>query len=53
MPELFGRRNSREQLLRRVGQINQVGGVERLTRDEGRERGARVLKFLIGSGLVS
>ena len=52
MPELFGRRYTREELLRRVGRINQVGSVELLTLDEGRARGMRVLEFVTGSGLV-
>jgi hypothetical protein len=51
MPKLFGRQYTREELLRRVGRLNQVGGVELLTLNEGRERGVRVLEFVTGSGL--
>jgi len=52
MPSLFGQWYTREQLLRRVGHISQVGGVQLLAAEDGPARGVRQLEFRTGSGLV-
>ena len=43
-------RPSREELLRRVGSLDQVGGVRLVMLADGSERGVRVLEFRSGSG---
>jgi hypothetical protein len=50
MPELHGRRYSREELSRRVGRLDQTAGVRLATLGDGVERGVRVLEFRTGSG---
>jgi len=50
MPHLFGRDYSRNELLRRVGHIWQVGGVQLLQSDDGPSRGVRLLEFRTGTG---
>jgi len=52
MPSLFGQWYTREQLLRRVGHISQVGGVQLLAAEDGPARGVRQLEFRTGTGLV-
>ncbi|HLE53191.1 MAG TPA: DUF4432 family protein [Anaerolineales bacterium] len=52
MPNLFGKPYTREQLLRRVGHISQVGGVQLLAFEDGPPRGVRILEFRTGSGLT-
>ena len=52
MPELFGTRYSRTELLRRVGRLEQVAGVRLVTLADGQGRGARVLEFRTGSGFA-
>jgi hypothetical protein len=52
LPTLFGRPYTRAELLRHIGRLDQVGGVELLTLADGRERGVRVLEFNTGSGLT-
>ena len=52
MPNLFGKPYTREQLLRRVGHISQVGGVQLLAFEDGPARGVRILEFRTGSGLT-
>ena len=50
MPELDGTLYSREDLLRRVGRLDQVAGVRLVTLGDGSERGVRVLEFRTGTG---
>jgi hypothetical protein len=50
MVELGGGSYSRDQLLRRVGRLEQVAGVRLVTLGDGNERGVRVLEFRTGSG---
>ena len=52
MPELWGSRYSKRELLRRVGRIEQVAGVRLVTLGDGMERGVRVLEFRTGSGFA-
>ncbi len=51
MPTLFGRHFTCDELLRKVGRIEQVGGVQPLTLAEGREQGVRALQLRTGTGL--
>ena len=50
MPTLWGERISRQELLRRVGSLDQVAGVRLVTLGDGNERGVRVLEFRTGTG---
>jgi hypothetical protein len=50
MPELFGTRYSRAELLRRIGRLEQAAGVRLVTLGDGQGRGVRVLEFRTGSG---
>ena len=50
MPFLFGQNYTRDQLLRRVGHINQIGGVQLYEMGDGQARGVRVLEFRTGTG---
>jgi hypothetical protein len=52
MPELWGSRFSKTELLRRVGRIEQVAGVRLVTLGDGMERGVRVLEFRTGTGFA-
>lgn len=52
MPELFGLRLDRAELLRRVGRLEQVAGVRLVTLGDGLGRGVRVLEFRTGSGFA-
>ena len=52
MPELFGTRYGRAELLRRVGRLEQVAGVRLVTLGDGQGRGVRVLEFRTGSGFA-
>jgi hypothetical protein len=49
--ELFGRSLTGRELLRRVGRLDQVAGIESLVLDDGAARGVRALHLRIGSGL--
>lgn len=51
MPTLFGSRISRQQLLRRIGDLSQVAGVTPSTFSDGWTRGVRRLEVRTGSGL--
>jgi len=48
---LWGRDYTREALLRRVGRLEQVGGVEAAVLDDGPDRGVRALRFTGAAGL--
>lgn len=50
MPRLFGRSYSRQELLQRIGNLSQIGGVEPFELVEGNTRGVRALRFRTGSG---
>jgi hypothetical protein len=50
MPHLFGQQYSRQELLKRVGHISQIGGVQLLSFDDGPARGVRTLEFRTGTG---
>jgi Domain of unknown function (DUF4432) len=47
---LFGKARTRDELLRRVGRLDQVAGVRLVTLGDGAERGVRVLEFRTGTG---
>lgn len=51
MPTLFGRSWSKQELLRHVGDITQLAGVELLSFEDGAPRGVRLARFRTGSGL--
>jgi len=50
MVQLFGESLSRRELLRRVGSVKQIGGVELVELSDGPERGNRAAVFRTGSG---
>ncbi len=50
MTELFNRNWTRAELMRRVGHISQVGGVQLTVSDNGPSRGVRSLEFRTGTG---
>ena len=52
MPELFGETPRREDLLRRVGRLEQAAGVRLVTLGDGVERGVRLLEFRTGTGFA-
>jgi Domain of unknown function (DUF4432) len=52
MPELYGARLSRAELMRRVGRLEQAAGVRLVTLGDGIGRGVRVLEFRTGSGFA-
>ncbi len=51
MPKLFGRSYTKAELLERVGDISQIGGVQRVRLQEGTEDGVNAIEFRTGSGL--
>lgn len=51
MARLFGMEMSREEMLRRVGEVSQLGGVRLVELTEGPERGVRAIDFRTGGGL--
>jgi hypothetical protein len=50
MPTLWGRRFTREELMQRIGRLEQVAGVRLVEHGDGLERSVRVLEFRTGSG---
>lgn len=52
MPELFGTSYGRDDLLRRVGRLDQVAGVRLVELADAAERGVRVLEFRTGTGFA-
>jgi hypothetical protein len=50
MAELFGKKWSRDDLRRRVGDMSQVAGIRLAELSDGRERGVRIAEFDTGSG---
>jgi len=51
MPKLFGKEYTRDQLMQRVGRIEQVAGVERMVLAEGNSTGVEAFRFRTGGGL--
>lgn len=51
MVKLFGRNYSKAELLERVGDMSQLGGITQVELADGAERGVRALLFRTGSGL--
>jgi len=51
VPKLYGSEYTKDELLRRVGDISQIGGVRLHTLSDGVERGVRAADFRTGSGL--
>ena len=51
MAKLFGREYTQEELLTRVGDISQLGGVQSIILDDGSARGVRAAEFRTGTGL--
>src|SRR5690349_17894702 len=49
MPALFGKQYTRQELLRRVGHLSQIGGVQLLANEDGPARGVRLLEFRTGT----
>jgi hypothetical protein len=49
--QIYGNEYSKYELMRRVGSVAQVGGVQLLSYEEGHGRGVRGLEFRTGSGL--
>ncbi len=52
MARLFGQTYTREELLRRVGHIDQIAGVREIVLADGRGRGARAASVRTGGGLT-
>jgi len=50
MPRLFGKDYTRAELMRHIGHLSQVGGVQKLASDDGPSRGVRLLEFRTGTG---
>lgn len=50
MVQLFGRDYTRNELMRRIGSVSQVGGVRQAELSEGRAKGVRVIDFDLGDG---
>lgn len=51
MARLFGTDYTREELLRRVGDLSQLGGTRMVELHDGNQRGVRAVDFATGSGL--
>ena len=51
MARLFGRTYTKSELIARVGDVSQVGGVRHIELSDGVERGVRAIEFRTGSGL--
>jgi hypothetical protein len=50
MAKLFGEEFTRERLMKRIGDVSQVGGVKASELKDGREKGVEVIEFRTGSG---
>ena len=51
MPRLFGKQYTRAELMRRIGHLSQIGGVQLSSAEDGASRGVRSLEFRTGTGL--
>ncbi|HPD13850.1 MAG TPA: aldose 1-epimerase family protein [Planctomycetota bacterium] len=52
MAKLFGRSYTRDQLLRRVGDVSQLGGTRLVELLDGNQRGVRAVDFATGTGFA-
>jgi hypothetical protein len=52
VPKLFGQPYSKVELLRRVGHLSQIGGIEMFRYEDGPAKGVRALEFRTGTGLM-
>lgn len=52
MPHLFGKQFTKAELLRHVGHVYQLGGVQALSSEDGPSRGVRFLEFRTGTGFI-
>ena len=52
MTEIFNGKYTRNELMKRVGSVNQLGGIKRYELSEGMEKGVEVIEFRTGSGLT-
>jgi len=52
MPQLFGRNFTRSELMKHVGDIDQIGGARRVMLAEGNEAGCEAVLFRTGTGLT-
>ncbi len=50
MPELFGKSYGREELVRRIGNLSQIGGTRIYELSDGPEKGVRAVDFRTGTG---
>lgn len=50
MAKLFGEEFTRERLMKRIGNVSQVGGVKTSELKDGREKGMEMIEFRTGSG---
>ena len=50
MSHLFGRNWTRRELMERVGDISQLGGIRNLTLNDGNENGVRAVEVRSGTG---
>src|SRR5215217_1092471 len=50
MPTLYVRQFTRDELVQRIGRLEQVAGVRLIEHGDGMERGVRLLEFRTGSG---
>jgi hypothetical protein len=51
MAKLFGREYTRDELLKRVGDISQIAGIRPIVLNDGNERGVRAAQVKTGAGL--
>ena len=51
MPVLWGRKYTKQELLDRVGDISQIGGVRKVILDDGPHKGVESVEFRTGGGL--
>lgn len=49
--KLYGKEWNRRELEARVGRLEQIGGIERFTMNEGAEEGVEAIRVRTGSGL--
>ena len=52
MAKLFGREYTKDELLRKVGDIQQLGGVHQVVLHDGNTAGSRAVEFRTGTGLA-
>ena len=52
MPNLFGERMTRRELLRHIGNVDQIGGLRRFVFNDGQGRGLEGIELTTGAGLA-